>query len=430
LRDESRFGELASIAFRERKDMEPQLATAPFGRRALTLGQVAARMVAKGRSPETAAHKWQVFRAICTARRKLGVSERALAVLDALLSFHPETVLSGDGLVVFPSNAQLSLRAHGMAVSTLRRHLAALVDAGLVLRRDSPNGKRYARKSRDGEIDKAFGFDLAPLAARAAEFEALAEEIRAEERARRYAKERITLARRDLAKSIAAGIEENVAIPVEPGRPTTWSGFHGLYRELVGRIGQATELAAAEDLAGELSRLADVVLNILETHIKVEITSGNESQNERHLQNSNSCASPDLEPAFEKSGVEEPTAVVAVAANKRKTQLPLSLVLQACPDIEDYARGGVTNYRDLLAATHVARAALGVSPSAWEAAIAAIGELDAAIAVAAILQRGAAIVSAGGYLRELTRKAQGGQFSVGPMLMALVAARNREKMRA
>ena len=58
-----------------------------------------------------------------------------------------------------------------------------LVDCGVIIRRDSPNGKRYARKDRDGLINQAFGFDLAPLVARAAEFEAMAEEIRAADRA-------------------------------------------------------------------------------------------------------------------------------------------------------------------------------------------------------------------------------------------------------
>ncbi|MFX9061784.1 helix-turn-helix domain-containing protein, partial [Acinetobacter baumannii] len=72
-------------------------------------------------------NKWTVFRDICVARSRLGVSERALTVLDALLSFHQETTLSGEGLVVFPSNENLSLRAHGMAPATLRRHLAVLV---------------------------------------------------------------------------------------------------------------------------------------------------------------------------------------------------------------------------------------------------------------------------------------------------------------
>ena len=93
----------------------------------------------------------------------------AVFVLNALLTFHPETVLSGDNLVVFPSNEQIALRAHGMPSSTMRRHLAQLVDARLLIRRDSPNGKRYARKGREGAISQAFGFDLSPLVARADE---------------------------------------------------------------------------------------------------------------------------------------------------------------------------------------------------------------------------------------------------------------------
>ena len=94
------------------------------------------------------------------------------------MSFHQETALAAGGdLVVFPSNHELTIRAHGMAPTTLRRHLAALVEAGLIIRRDSPNGKRYARKGQGGAIEQAFGFDLAPLVARAAEFETLAEEV-------------------------------------------------------------------------------------------------------------------------------------------------------------------------------------------------------------------------------------------------------------
>src|SRR5438552_17828738 len=111
--------------------MEPHLSTTPFGRRALSPAYVANQAIAKTRLPEKAVHKWEVFRAICTAKAKIGVSERALAVLNALLTFHPETALTGEGLIVFPSNEQLSLRAHGMSATTLRRQLTALVDCGL-----------------------------------------------------------------------------------------------------------------------------------------------------------------------------------------------------------------------------------------------------------------------------------------------------------
>ena len=198
--------------------MEPALPTTPFGRRSLSLAQVASQMVAKERPPEAAAHKWKIFRALCTARARLGLSERSLTVLNALLTFHPETVLSGDDLVVFPSNEQIALRAHGMPSSTMRRHLAQLVDAGLLIRRDSPNGKRYARKGREGAISQAFGFDLSPLVARADEIMGLAEAVIAEQRAYRYARERITLARRDIVKMIETGIEDERSTADRAGR--------------------------------------------------------------------------------------------------------------------------------------------------------------------------------------------------------------------
>jgi replication initiation protein RepC len=106
------------------------------------------------------------------------------------------------------------------------------------------------------------------------------------------------------------------------------------------------------------------------------------------------------------------------------------MVLDACPDIVDYAKNGISNWRDFLATAAVVRSMLGISPSAWEEAQSVMGEVQAAIVVAAILQRGEAITNAGGYLRELTRKAEANEFSLGPMLMALIGARKRERKSA
>ena len=412
--------------------MEPHLSTTPFGRRSLTLAHVASQANAKARPPEKAVHKWQVFRAVCTAKMRVGVSERALAVLDALLSFHPETALTGEDLVVFPSNQQLALRAHGMAPATLRRHLAALVDCGLVIRRDSPNGKRYARKGRGGAIELAFGFDLSPLVARADEFEAWAEEVRAEERALKLVRERITLLRRDIAKMIATGIEENVPIRRGGDGPTDWLGLYTLYRSMLARIPRTATRLELEPVAEDLSLLADEVLMVLEDHVKTKNPSANESQTERHIQNSNPNSQIELEPRFRESAgasaePKPPTPRMPEGA------YPLGMVLDACPDIADYAKSGISNWRDFLATVAVVRPMLGISPSAWEEAQAVMGEVQAAVVVAAILQRGAGIASAGGYIRGLTGKARAGQFSPGPMLMALIGKRKRaanEKMTA
>ena len=257
--------------------MQPHSSTTPFGRRSLTLADVASQATTKARPPEKAVHKWQVFRAICTAKARIGVSERALAVLDALLSFHPETTtLSGEGLIVFPSNQQLALRAHGMAPATLRRHLAALVDCGLIIRRDSPNGKRFARKGRGGTVEMAFGFELSPLVARAEEFEAWAEDVQAEERALRLVRERITLCRRDIAKMIATGIEEGVPTRRAGQGPSDWPEIHGLYRSILDRLPRTATREELEPIAADLTLLADEILTLLESHVKSLDSSGNE----------------------------------------------------------------------------------------------------------------------------------------------------------
>src|SRR5690554_6428318 len=102
--------------------MQPHVATTPFGRRAMTLGQIARQATTRAMPKNASAHKWEVFRHIREARELLGATDRSLAILNALLSFHPETALTADsGLIVWPSNEQLMARANGISPATLRR---------------------------------------------------------------------------------------------------------------------------------------------------------------------------------------------------------------------------------------------------------------------------------------------------------------------
>ena len=398
--------------------MEPYQSTTPFGRRTLTLAHVASQVVSRARPPEKAVHKWRVYQAICTAKGPLRVTERALAVLNALLTFHPETALTGDDLIVFPSNEQLARRAHGMPPSTLRRHISVLVDAGLVIRRDSPNGKRYARKGRNGAIEMAFGFDLGPLVARAEEFERLAEEVAAADRALKLARERITLCRRDIAKMIATGMEERVPTRRRGQGPADWAEVLAIYRGIFVRVPRSATVAELEPIAEELTMLAEEVRNLLEAHAKTSNPSANESRDERHIQNSNPDQSSESEPGFResqgRSAAGEPEA-------KRSPQrpFPLSMVLQACPDFAMFARHGIASWRDFVSVAETVRGAFGISPSAWAEATDVMGAEEACVALAAIVQRSAMIKSPGGYLRNLTEKARAGKFSAWPMLMAL-----------
>jgi replication initiation protein RepC len=390
------------------------LSSTPFGRRALSFAMLAGQITASECAAETTVNKWQAFRVICEAKSAIGVTDRSLVVLNALLSFHPETDLCGnDDLIVFPSNAQLALRAHGMAPATLRRHLAVLVECGLVLRRDSPNGKRYARKGQGGSIEQAFGFDLMPLVARATEFEGLADEIRSRRRALQLCRERITIHRRDIAKMLAYGHHDGVA--------ADWDRLQAEYQTIIGQLPRTATLLDLVPCEERLSALATKLHKILETHIKSKKISANESHSERHIQYSK--PNPvEFEPVPENNApaAGEPSD----HKNKISTNYPLSLVIRACPDITDYSRNGITRWNELIETANLVRNALGVTSDAWDEANQVMGTPEAAIIMAAILQRAEKVSNPGGYLRSLTKKARNGHFSVGPALMALLRKQN------
>ncbi|MBB4420792.1 replication initiation protein RepC [Rhizobium leguminosarum] len=397
--------------------------TTPFGRRPMTLALVRRQIEAREIKPGKTADKWKVFRDASEARELLGLQDRSLAVLDALLSFYPDNELRQDAqLIVFPSNAQLTLRAHGIAGATLRRHLALLVEAGLIVRKDSANGKRYARKDKAGAIDSAFGFDLSPLLLRVDELAMMAQQVVADRFALRRAKENLTICRRDVRKLISAAIEE--------GASGNWESIEAIYIGVVGRIPRSPTLSDVNSILDEMELLRQEVINILETQQKDENISTNADHNEHHIQNSNTESCNEFEPSSRNEqgakGVDDDRPTREPIRN-----FPLGMVMRACPEIAMYGPGGtIGSWREMMSAAVVTRSMLGVSPSAYQEACDVMGSENAATAIACILERAGHINSPGGYLRDLTRKAARGEFSLGPMLMALLKAASDSGLKA
>ncbi|MFY2826710.1 plasmid replication protein RepC [Ruegeria sp. MALMAid1280] len=373
--------------------------------------------------PARPVNKWELLRELSKAQAAFGVSERDLTVLQGLLSFFPDDALGGNAeMVVFPSNKAICERLNGMPCSTMRRHLARLVEAGLLQRRDSPNGKRYVRKH--GEDRVAFGFDLSPLYCQSEEIARAAEAVReAEERVRRL-REVVSLMRRDLAALAEFGDE------MQPGL-----GFWDQLRDRAALTARALRRKlSVEDLAAyraDLEALLDQARNIIDGPETEEMNTS-DAQSERHHHNSNK-ESIDFEPALEKSGVaagvpdvdtNEPVADVDEQDTRHLPKIPLHLVIAACPSLKTFYQGEIRHWHQLFdAACHV-RPAMGISASAWEEAQRFMGPEQASIVVAAMLERFADIRSPGGYLRALTTKAAAGEFSCGPMVMALIGRRN------
>ena len=373
--------------------------------------------------PGRPVNKWELLRELSKAQAAFGVSERDLTVLQGLLSFFPDDALGGNAeMVVFPSNKAICERLNGMPCSTMRRHLARLVEAGLLQRRDSPNGKRYVRKH--GEERVAFGFDLSPLYCQSEEIARAAEAVReAEERVRRL-REVVSLMRRDLAALAEFGDEMQPGLGIwDQLRDKAILTARALRRKL-----------SIEDLAAyraDVEVLLDQARNIIDGSETEEMNT-NDARSERHDHSSNK-ESIDLEPALEKSGAaagvpdvdrDEPVADVDEQDTRHLPKIPLHLVIAACPSLKTFYQGEIRHWHQLFdAACHV-RPAMGISASAWEEAQRFMGPEQASIVVSAMLERFEDIRSPGGYLRALTAKAVAGEFSCGPMVMALIGRRS------
>ena len=378
--------------------------------------------------PPTGVNKWEALRELAAARIAFGLSDRDLSVLQALVSFHQVTILGGNDsdLVVHPSNKAICERLNGMPCSTMRRHLSNLVQTGFVVRRDSPNGKRYAR--RYGAEKIAFGFDLAPLAQRFPEVCEAAEAVRAAEERYRRLRSTVSLMRRDLVGLVEYGRS------LRPDR-AIWDQASDLAVLTARDLRRKLDFSELKQIEAALSGALDATRGLLEGDY-TEDMSTNGVINEQHYQNSNKD-SYDFEPHLEKAQGEggvpnEPMVAVAVddslladpdhaiRKDNHLPRIPLGLVLTACNEFQTYADPPVRHWHDLVRVADVIRPMMGISPSAWDEAKRYMGPEEAAVVIVAMLERFADIRSPGGYLRTLSAKAALGEFSCGPMIMALM----------
>lgn len=391
-----------------------RLTTTPFGARPVSADLINGSFTdLDGDSlPPLPQDKWVTFRDLCAARRSYGLSDRTLTVLNALLTFYPDRELRADGpMIVFPSNRTLAERANGMPESTLRRHLALLVRAGIISRHDSPNGKRYAARDCTGTIEHAFGFDLMPLLIRATEIgltaghaQELAEEIR-----RR--RERVSLMLRDIAKlsEWAAGEDPDY----------DWSSIVEQVQTRRTRFRRRLGIDALTELEQELS---DILEDVNQRIARISASESNElsasdANSERHLLKSKSDKIESEEQACG-SGEHQN----AKPLERTVSTVPDRLVLDACPSIRPY----LEPHRPVSialpeAAFRVARC-LGISDRTVEDAHVTMGENHLMSSIAILLERAGEIRRPDAYLRKLVSKSLAGTYSPVPALHRLARA--------
>jgi len=350
--------------------------------------------------------KWALLDRLTIAADSFELSHRTLTVLKALLSFLPSRhIPDGPAGVVFASNARLSDRLHGMPESTLRRHLAQLVRLGLIVRRDSPNRKRFAR-NRGSEIALAFGFDLAPLVEQAALIEQTAQKAQAELEALMAQRDRVLVLRHALIHRDGVTV-----LTDEVGRMLRRRPEAAMLSEMEATLKEALSIESevAFEAKAHLSTFNAIPAQV----------SANDNQNERHIQDSNKSYLNSEKKAARNKLRDKTADKKKESPRLADNGVTLSDVLSVCKEMRVFFPETLRDWRALVRVGDQIAPMLGIDRPVLFEAKRDMGVESAAVTVICLLEKAATIRSPGAYLRRLTQMAREGRFSLGPMLTAL-----------
>ena len=338
---------------------------------------------------ESVQQLWRLLDALALCRGSYDLTTNSLSVLRALISFLPKDAVCKHGpIVVWPSNQTLAERADGMDERTLRRHLAKLCQAGLIERKSSSNGKRFALRVRKTVV-AAFGFNIQPLLDSAAEIRHAAEEARALE-------DQI-LATRKLILNLLFALRE-----------ASCDALSGVEEAEIRR--QLRRDASLADLLTTKRNLEQIQMD--DSCDATEL-SASHSQNDRHQQNTkkeyldsvSQNKTSDIEPAVH-------TPCSSAQPPDRSNDLTLQDCLEAATESIAFTQEPVRTWDDMIRLADTLAPMIGIERELADHTRRAMGVLPAAISILCLIQRGDQIQKPAAYLRKLAMLAENGLYSL------------------
>ena len=411
-----------------------RFAGSPTGFRRLTPGLLKVDRTAESFSglPDGVTMHGQLLAAFKGAAPRLGLSPRLVHAVDWLFKFTmPQDWGRGGRPIVWPS-ASLQQEALGLSPTRVKAINRALIEAGLITMKDSPNGKRYGKRDPRGNIVEAYGFDLSPIAARHAEFVRLAQEAKEEREALRRLRRRATIARNGITQILETAAEYAF-------RGEEWVTLRRETRDLAQAL---RKVERPEEMAVGVASLERRQLSARE---RLEMLLAEVAEKAREFVNPDPLGAengphqytykPNLDPeqdtviAQEESSsaggkVIEPNATPARREPTEKGRVlklrPDELVMLA-PRLKPWLRCSDPTWSELVDAASFLRADLEVSKPLWAEACLAMGRERAAIAIAIVSTKDPAHfrTTAGGYFHGMVTKAKSGELNLDRTLWGM-----------
>lgn len=383
----------------------------------------------------------QVLAAFKAAAPFLGLRPGVVHAVDWLFRFtDPQDWQPSSRPIVWPS-AAMQQQELGLGPSQVKNLNRQLVELGLVVMKDSPNGKRYGRRDPQGRIVEAYGFDLSPLASRHAEFKAEAEAGR-EERARVQAlRRRATIARNGIRQLLETAIEQGIT----DKEWTVLQDAASVASRGVAGIPSSAEMEMAvarlERLQGDMRRHLEAALDAVAARGEApclpvnnnpkepenwpHITSTNQLSNLKDTviasrKSSSSRVSSGGNPRandFGNGAVNDQTPNTQQQPGKVRTDsgsllkiTPMELIKLA-PRLKPYLNNQAPSWPEIVDAADWLRDEMGISKFIWGDACLAMGREQAAIAIAIVSGKPPAHfrLSPGGYFHGMVSKAKAGE---------------------
>jgi replication initiation protein RepC len=417
----------------------------PTGFRRLTPGLLAADRSAENFAglPEGVNVPGQLLAAFKSAAPWLGFSPRLVHAVDWLFRFtQPQDWGRGGHPIVWPS-ASMQSDALGLSESQVKATNRALIEAGLLTMKDSPNGKRHGRRDRQKRIIEAYGFDLSPMAIRYAEFVRIGQEARAERAEMGWLRRRATIARNGITQILetAAAYEfagEEWQTLIRETRSLTL-----VLRKVERSEEMAIAVASLERRQLEARERLERLLAGAEPGISKTVeTDPKGPENRPHQYTYKPSANPkkDTVIASEESRAEATRSVSdpdrAVVSTEGKgastaagTRTDHGTVMKVSPEeltrlaprLRVYLKSPRPAWPEIVDAADWLGGEMGVSKSLWGEACLAMGRETAAIALAIVSAKPAEHfrTTPGGYFYGMVAKAKAGELNLGRTLWAL-----------
>ncbi|MCX8571099.1 plasmid replication protein RepC [Aminobacter sp. MET-1] len=305
--------------------------------------------------------------------------------------------------VAYPSNRMICTRLC-ISERTLARAANTLIEAGLITMNDSATRKRYC--ASDGT---AYGFNLAPIAVRYSELQAIAASMSAERQQRHELVSLIVATRTAIKQKLMAAADDHPDVD-------DWPDLAGHLDQIVDRYGDLAK-RPRRHIRADLKVLGQLLAELQLLDDRVD--AARDAYDDASCSENVTAAPDNFDGSYINNREFHPqTCQRSGAASGRKLggksapAVEVELVLDACPILREYHFGQVRTMYDLIDAAAKLRPNAGIKQEFWADTCANIGRAPAAILLAHVLQRqadGEITRSAGGLYRNLCdRYAAGG----------------------